>query len=68
MLLQGWSIRRYYGYAVELAEIIAFLAGFYATSPYISGYVIPESRVGSAIGVFYAPAVERVEAPSRPLL
>ena len=48
-------MRLHYGCAVELAKIMASLTGFYATSPYICGYVIPESRVGSAIGVFYAP-------------
>lgn len=35
--------------------------------PIYSGYVIPESRVGGTIGVFYTSAVERVESSNRPL-
>jgi hypothetical protein len=43
-------MRWYYGCAVELAKIIAPLTGRFAKMPRNSGYVIPESRVGSAIG------------------
>ena len=35
--------------------------------PIHSGYVIPESRVGGTIGVFYTSAVGRVESSHRPL-
>ena len=60
-------MRLHYGCAVELAKIIASLTGYYATSPYICGYVIPESRVGSAIGVFYAPCCRKGRVANKTL-
>lgn len=48
-------MRLHYGCAVELAQIIVCLTAYFGKMPIHSGYVIPESRVGSAIGVFYAP-------------